>query len=170
MHCIRLCKSWLTFSLSFCPESSLLIAADPFISSLRLPDEALMPRHSIGMQPCPDQAKLLCARVHVSLYWCCSSSTPLWRCLAGQTADPMSLAGSVDNSWVDGGHTRLQLMWCRGFGLRAVVYSAWTLRGEVCPLWVTCEVSSFVTWLRSNLGVGDVLFLSCVGVCFCVCA
>lgn len=64
------------------------------------------------------------------------------------------------SSWVGVGHTRLQhMMWCRGFSLRAAVYSALTLIQEVWP---------FVTWLRSNLGMGDVLSLCYV--CLCVCA
>lgn len=47
----------------FFPESSSQMAADPLISGLRLPDGALMSRHSLRMQPCRDQAKLLCVYV-----------------------------------------------------------------------------------------------------------
>lgn len=56
-------RSWLPFPQSLFPESSSQMAADPLISGLRLPDGALMSRHSLRMQPCRDQAKLLCVYV-----------------------------------------------------------------------------------------------------------
>lgn len=149
-------KNWLPSSLPLCPESSLLMAADPFISTLRQPDGALMSRHCIRTLPFLDQAKLLCVRVCVwvfPVYWCCSSGTPLWRYLAGHAADPVSLAELGNTSLVGDGPTGVQLMRAGGFSSWAAVY---VNQGSLSL------VSSFVTWLRSNLGVEDALFLALV--------
>lgn len=67
--------------LSLPPESSALMAADPFPSGLRRPDGAFMPRHGIRMLPrFLDQSKPPCLRPCMSasqswFFLCCSSGT-----------------------------------------------------------------------------------------------
>lgn len=114
-------------SLPLSPESSALMAADPFPSGLRRPDGALMPPHRIRMlPPFLDWPEPRCVRAGVHACPClcaCASlrffflftgaalkALRLRRYLAGHAADPVSLAEPVNSSRATDGNTGLHLM------------------------------------------------------------
>lgn len=124
LRCVRERRSQTHFFLSPFPESSSEMAAPPASDGPGQPQQAFfMSQYKTAAMSWFD----------LPFYWRCSSSTLLYRCLAGQTADPVSLAEEVNSAVGWESVMPDSSAWCSAFSSRAAVSKLWHQYSKCVP-------------------------------------